>query len=366
MTVPRSFRVGLVGYGLGGSTFHAPLVSATPGLELVAIATSDPARVQAASSRYPRARVVPAAGELFTRQGAGEGGALDLIVVSTPHHTHAPIARAALEAGCHVVVDKPFAVSAAEARALDALAVRHGRLAIPFQNRRWDADFLTLQRILREGALGTVHRFESRYERWRPTPKPRWTAEGAGARGEGLLLDLMVHLVDQALLLFGPVRDVYAEFDRRHPQVQVDDDVFVALTHVTGVRSHLFTSATVGIGGPRLNVLGSAGAFVKYGMDPQEDALLAGATPGAADWGREDAASWGRLGAGDATRAVESEPGDYPRFYAGVARALATGAPPPVTTREAVAMMDVLEAARTSAAERRVVAMAAAGVHGAA
>jgi len=258
------------------------------------------------------------------------------------------------------VIDKPFAVSANEARELAALAARHGRLAIPFQNRRWDADILTLQRLLRDGALGTVHRFESRYERWRPTPKPRWTVEGADARGEGLLLDLMVHVVDQALLLFGPARDVYAEFDRRHPQVHVVDDVFLALTHASGVRSHLFTSATVGIGGPRLNVLGSAGAFVKHGMDPQEDALLAGAAPGGPGWGREAEAHWGRLGAGGTIRTIESQPGDYPRFYAGVAAALASGAPPPVTAAEAVAMMDVLEAARVSARERRVVAVDAA------
>jgi predicted dehydrogenase len=348
----RSFRVGLVGYGLGGSTFHAPLISATAGLELAAIATSDPGRVQAATGRYPRARVVPTADELFTMTPA-----LDLIVVSTPHHTHAPIARAALAAGCHVVIDKPFAVSAAEARELEALAAHHGRLAIPFQNRRYDADIRTLQRLLGEGALGTVHRFESRYERWRPTPKPRWTSDGAGERGEGLLLDLMVHLVDQALLLFGPARDVYAEFDRRHPQVHVDDDVFVALTHVNGIRSHLFTSATVGIGGPRFTVLGSAGAFVKFGMDPQEDALLAGAVPGGEGWGRETEASWGRVGAADTVRLVESEPGDYPRFYAGVAQALAGTAPPPVTAAEGVSMMDVLEAARRSARERCVIAM---------
>jgi scyllo-inositol 2-dehydrogenase (NADP+) len=361
VTVSRPQRVGLVGYGLGGSTFHAPLISATPGLELTAIATSDPGRVQAATARYPQARIVPAADQLFTMAPP-----LDLVVVSTPHHTHAPLAKAALAAGCHVVIDKPFAVTADEARELAALAARHGRLAIPFQNRRWDADVLTLQRLLREGALGTVHRFESRYERWRPTPKPRWTADGADARGEGLLLDLMVHLVDQALVLFGPARDVYAEFDRRHPQVQVVDDVFVALTHANGVRSHLFCSATVGIGGPRFTVLGSAGTFVKHGMDPQEDALLAGATPGGAGWGREAETSWGRLGAADTVRTVESEPGDYPRFYAGVAHALATGTAPPVTAAEAVAMMDVLEAARVSARERRVVAIQVAITQGAA
>jgi predicted dehydrogenase len=357
----QRFRVGLVGYGLGGSTFHAPLVSATAGLELAAIATSDPERVRAATARYPAATVVPRPDAFWTLSPP-----LDLVIVSTPHATHAPIAAAALAAGCHVVVDKPFAVSAAEARELAALAVRHGRLAIPFQNRRWDADILTLQRLLHDGALGTVHRFESRYERWRPTPKPRWTVEGADARGEGLLLDLMVHLVDQALVLFGPVRDVYAEFDRRHPKVHVVDDVFVALTHTNGVRSHLFTSATVGIGGPRFNVLGSAGAFVKYGMDPQEDALLGGASPGGAGWGAEAEAQWGRIGAADGVRTVPSVPGDYPRFYAGVAAALAGTAPPPVTSAEGIAMMDVLEAARLSARDRRVVEPAAGASHGAA
>jgi predicted dehydrogenase len=356
MSAPSPLRVGLVGYGLGGSTFHAPLVAATPGLALTAIATADAGRAAKAAARYPGVRIVPTAEALCAIRPA-----LDLVVVSTPHHTHAPIARLALGAGSHVVVDKPFAVDAAEARELAAMAGRQGRLAVPFQNRRWDTDMLTLQRLLGEGALGQVHRYESRYERWRPVPKPRWTEPGAGARGEGLLLDLMVHLVDQALVLFGPVHQVYAEFDRRHPDVVVVDDVFVALTHASGVRSHLFTSATVGIGGPRLNVLGSAGAFVKHGMDPQEDALLAGATPGGAGWGAEPEAAWGRLGAGDAARPVPSEPGDYPRFYAVLARAIAAGGPPPVTADEAVAMMDVLDAARVSAGEGRVVALASAG-----
>ena len=348
--MPNPIRVGLVGFGLGGSTFHAPLISATPGLALVGIATSDPTRVQQATARYPGARVVPRPEDLWT-----SGPAPDLVVISTPHHTHAPIARAALAAGAHVVVDKPFAITADEARALADAAASHGRLAIPFQNRRWDADVRTLERLLAEGALGEVHRFESRYERWRTTPKPRWTVAGAEGRGEGLLLDLMVHLVNQALVLFGPVRSVYAEFARRHPQAVVDDDVFVALTHANGVRSHLFTSTTVGVLGPRFTVLGSQGAFVKHGMDPQEDALLAGAIPGGPAWGAEPEANWGRLGSGGETRPVPSEPGAYPRFYAGVAHAIATGAPPPVTAAEGIAMMDVLEAARVSAREGRTV-----------
>jgi len=347
----RALRVGLVGYGLGGSTFHAPLIAATPGLQLVAIATSHPARVEKAVTRCPSAQIVPRADAFWTLRPQ-----LDLVVISTPHATHVPIARAALDAGCHVVVDKPFATTASDARELAAAAVEAGRLAIPFQNRRWDADFRTLQRLLADGDLGHIHRFESRYERWRPTsPKPRWLAPGAAERGEGLLLDLMVHLVDQALVLFGPARRVYAEFDRRHPQVVVDDDVFVALPHAGGVRSHLFASATVGILGPRFTAIGSRAAFVKYGMDPQEDALLGGAAPGGPGWGEEPEASWGRLGSGDAGRRVRSEPGAYQQFYAAVAGAIAAGGTPPVTSAEGVAMLDVLDAARVSVRESRVV-----------
>ena len=343
-------RVGLVGYGLGGSTFHAPLISATSGLELVAIATSDPERVRKATERYPNAGVV-ARPDAFWEMTPK----LDLVVVSTPHATHAPIARAALASGSHVVVDKPFAVSSGEARDLASMAKQHGKLAIPFQNRRWDNEVLTLQKLMREGTLGDIHRYESRYERWRPIPKARWKEPGAAERGEGVLGDLTVHLVDQALLLFGPARSVYAEFERRNPEVTVIDDVFVAIKHKSGVLSHLFTSPNVAILGPRLTVLGSKGAYVKHGIDPQEEALLAGGTPGTPGWGEEAESSWGTVGAGDDVHPQRSEPGNYLKFYEGVAAAIRDGTPPPVTTEQGVAMMEVLDAARLSARESRVV-----------
>jgi predicted dehydrogenase len=342
--------VGLVGYGLGGSTFHAPLVAATPGLELVAIVTGNPERAEKARARYPGARVVANVDDLWTISPP-----LDLVVVSTPHATHAPIARAALAHGSHVVVDKPFAVSSDEARDLASAAKQHGRLAIPFQNRRWDNEILTLQALMREGALGEIHRYESRYERWRPNPKVRWKEAGAAERGEGVLGDLTVHLVDQALMLFGPAQSVYAEFERRHPDVVVIDDVFVAIRHESGVLSHLFTSPNVGILGPRLTVLGSKGAYVKYGIDPQEEALLAGGIPGTAGWGEEPESAWGMAGAGDDARPRRSEPGNYLKFYEGVARAIRDGAAPPVTAEQGVAMMEVLDAARVSAREGKVV-----------
>jgi len=345
----RPLRVGVVGYGLGGSTFHVPLVSATPGLELVAIATSNPERVAKAKSRYPGVKLYDTIDAMLAAEQ------LDLVVVSTPHATHAPNARAALAKGAHVVVDKPFATSSAEARDLAAAAKDAGKLAIPFQNRRWDNEVLTLQKLMREGTLGDIHRFESRYERWRPVPKARWTEAGAEERGEGVLGDLTVHLVDQALLLFGPARSVYAEFERRHPDVVVVDDVFIAITHKSGVQSHLFTSPNVGILGPRLTVLGSKGAYVKHGIDPQEEALIAGGTPGSPGWGEEPESAWGKVGAGDDVRPLRSEPGNYLEFYRGVAAAIRNGTEPPVTTEQGIAMMELLDAARLSARSGRVV-----------
>jgi len=342
-------RVGLVGYGLGGSTFHAPLVAATPGLELVAIATSNAERVAKAKARYPAVHLYDRIEQMLAAEP------LDLVVISTPHATHAPYARAALEHGSHVVVDKPFATSSAEARDLAAMAKQHGRLAIPFQNRRWDNEILTVQKLMRDGTLGDIQRYESRYERWRPSPKARWMEEGAGERGEGVLGDLTVHLVDQALLLFGPARRVYAEFVTQNPLVHVTDDVFIAITHKSGVIAHLFTSPNVAILGPRLTVLGSKGAYVKHGIDPQEEALLAGGTPGSRGWGEEPESSWGKVGAGDDVRLQRSEPGNYLKFYEGVVHAIRDGVAPPVTTEQGIAMMELLDAARLSAREHRVV-----------
>ena len=347
MTAP--IRVGVVGYGLGGSTFHAPLVAATEGLELAAIATSNAERVAKAKARYPDARLYDTLDAMLAAEP------LDLVVISTPHATHAPYARTALAKGAHVVVDKPFALTSAEARELAAEAKKAGKLAIPFQNRRWDNEVLTLRKLMDEGTLGDIHRYESRYERWRPNPKARWKEPGAGDRGEGVLGDLTVHLVDQALMLFGSARSVYAEFERRHPQVHVIDDVFVAIRHKSGVLSHLFTSPNVGILGPRMTVLGSKGAYVKHGIDPQEEALLAGGTPGSPGWGEEPESAWGKVGGGDGVRPMRSVPGNYLEFYRGVAAAIRDGAEPPVTTEQGIAMMEVLDAARLSAQERRVV-----------
>jgi len=224
---------------------------------------------------------------------------------------------------------------------------------IPFQNRRWDGDFLTLRRLLSDGAVGTPLRFESRFERWRPTPTGGWRERGAPDEAGGLLFDLGSHLIDQALVLFGAVRDVYAHLDCRREGVEADDDTFVSLTHHSGVRSHLYMSAVAAQAAPRFRLLGQSGAFTKWGLDVQEEALRAGERPGGADWGREPEARWGTLGVDGQTHRVPTERGDYGAFYAGVAGAIRGDGPAPVDVADAIVLLGVIESVRKQAAVER-------------
>jgi predicted dehydrogenase len=347
-----TIRVALVGYGLAGAVFHAPLIAVVEGLELSAIVTREPERRARARRDFPGAELLESADEIWERPGAFE-----LVVVAAPNRVHVPLARAAIDAGIAVVVDKPLAAAASEARELvDAARARDVVLTV-FQNRRWDGDFLTASRLVAEQALGRVFRFESRFERWRPELSGGWRELPGAEEAGGLLFDLGSHLVDQALVLFGPVRQVYAELDVRRPGATVDDDSFVALTHLTGVRSHLWMSSVAAQSAPRLRVLGDRAAYVKYGMDVQEDALRQGLRPRAPGWGEEPEEHWGLLGAGDRVERIRTDPGAYERFYEGVAAAIRDGSPPPVDPVDAVSALELLDAARASAREGKVVAV---------
>jgi predicted dehydrogenase len=339
--MPSPANVALLGYGLAGSVFHAPFIATTPGLRLAVVVTRNEERKAQALREHPDVVVLGTADEVWDR--ATE---LDLVVVATPNSTHASLGQAALESGLSVVVDKPFARTAAEGRALVEAARELGLMLTVFQNRRWDGDFLTLRRLLDERRLGRVHRFESRFERWRPQPRGGWRERAGVEEAGGLLYDLGSHLVDQALQLFGGVSNVYAELDVRREGAEVDDDDFLALEHESGVRSHLWMSALAADQGPRFRVLGDRGAFVKHGLDVQEEALRAGRSPAEPGRGEEPRERWGRLVVDGEAQEVRTEPGSYGSFYAAVERSLRESGPPPVDPSEAVAVLEVLDAAR--------------------
>jgi predicted dehydrogenase len=348
----KAYAVGLVGYGLAGAAFHAPLIERTPGLRVAAVVTRDPERGTAAQAAHPGARIFPTAAAMLERADD-----LDVVVVATPNRSHVPLAEAALDDGLVVVVDKPIAVSPADARGLLAhAAAGRGRLTV-FQNRRWDGDFLTLRGLVDDGTLGKVWRLESRFERWVATPKAGWREHDDPADGGGALLDLGAHLVDQALLLLGAARRVYAELDVRRPGAVVVDDAFVAITHEGGARSHLAMGSASASPGPRFRVLGDRAGYTKYGLDVQEATLRSGGGPGDPGFGEEPPEAWGSVAVGGAATPVPTLDGRYQLFYAELVAALAEEGPMPVDPWDSVRALEVIEAAQRSAETGEVVSL---------
>jgi scyllo-inositol 2-dehydrogenase (NADP+) len=345
-------RVALIGYGLAGEAFHAPLIAATAGLELAGVVTADPDRRARVADRYPQARLLSSPDEIWA-----DPAQVDLVVISSPNRTHVPLALRAVEAGVPVVVEKPLATRVVDAARLKDAAAARGVPVAVFQNRRWDGDFLTLSDLLTHEVLGSVHRFESRFERWRPDVSRAWRESPDPEDAGGVLYDLGSHLVDQALVLFGPVESVYAELRNVRAGARVDDDAFLALVHRSGTVSHLWASLVAAGPAPRLRVLGSAGSFVKFGLDVQERRLRQGMDPGSADWGSEAEEHWGRLYADVESRTVATTPGRYPRFYELVADALLRGGPMPVEIEDAIATLRVIEAAQASSRQHTVIAL---------
>ncbi|WP_457108073.1 oxidoreductase [Methylobacterium sp. P5_C11] len=334
VTAP-AIRVGLIGYGYSGRTFHAPLIRSVSGLDLRLIASRDPARVEA---ECPGVAVAADPVAVATSE------AVDLVVIASPNDTHAPLARAALAAGRHVVVDKPFTLDLAEARALRAAARSRGRLLAIFHNRRWDSDFLSLRSAIAAGAVGPVRHFESRFDRFRPQVRDRWR-EGDGP-GSGIWYDLGPHLVDQALQLFGLPERVTAQLGRLRAGARSDDWAHAVLAY-PGLRVVLHASLLVAGGSPRFVVHGEAGSLIKHGPDPQERQLLAGLAPGAPGWGEDPDGLEIHDGTGTVTRAP-AVAGDQRRFYQGIAETLLQGAVDDRAALEGVRVMACLEAARLS------------------
>jgi scyllo-inositol 2-dehydrogenase (NADP+) len=335
-------RTGLIGFGLGGAAFHAPLIDAVSELALAAVVTS---RGAAVGQRYPRAQVLPRPEALFADRS------IELVVISTPNDTHFPLAKAALAAGKHVVIDKPFANSAAEARELIALAAANGRMLTVFHNRRWDSDFQTVRQLVQEGRLGEVMLYEGRWDRFRPALRDSWH-EVAGPGG-GVLIDLGPHLIDQALVLFGPPEAVSADLIAQREGSSVDD--YFELTLHYGVRRVVLSSASIiSSPRPRFALHGTRASFLKYGLDPQEAQLRAGGRADDAAHGIEEPSSYGQLIAPDGSReTIASLQGDYRLFYEAVAAAVNAGSPPPVSPEDALAGLQIIELGRRSACEGR-------------
>jgi predicted dehydrogenase len=340
--VPAPVRIGLAGYGLGGRYFHAPLIASAANCEFLGVVTTSPERRRQVAEDLG----LPAFASLKDLASAGA----EAVAISTPAATHVTLTQQVLRLGLAVVCDKPFAPDAEAARATVRLAEQ---LEVPitvYQNRRWDSDFLTVRELLSQGALGTLTVFESRFERFRPE-------SGPSPAGGGTLLDFGSHLVDQALVLGGPVTGVYAEMHYRADPDGLDDDVFIALAHEGGVRSHLWGSWRQGSPGPRFRVAGTKGAYVIQDVDGQEAQLRSGGFPAISgdQWGTEPPERWGHLLRGDVSEPVPSARGSWDLFYPAFAAAVRGERPVPVDPWDAVASAAVLDAARASARIAQVV-----------
>ena len=329
-------RIGLVGYGLGGRIFHAPFIAFTPELRLVGIVNSQ--------RRTPRSGGPGSSSRSALRQPCTQlKSGVDAVVISTPLDTQQILALEAIAAGVAVVVDKPYAYDARQARELIAAAKKSGVALTVFHNRRWDSEFLTLCRLIDSGTLGTLRSFDSRIEVHRQGKRDKATSGG-------LLRDLGSHLVDQAMQLFGPFEAVDAEVGFRPGKDELDDSFFLTLQRRSGVHSHLRGDCLQSLHGPRLRLSGEDASYQVQTIDGQELALHAGERPVNNDrWGAQDHRNCGWLASDEARQLVPSERGRYDLFYVGLEKALRGVGSLPVYSADALACLDVLDAARRSA-----------------
>lgn len=339
--------IALLGYGLAGRVFHAPLIGAVPGLEIRTVLTSDAERQAAARADLPNARVVTSLDDALADD-------IQLVVVANANIAHAPSTLAAIERGMHVVIDKPIARDADEARRLRDAADAPGVQLHPFQNRRWDSDYLTIVELARTQPIGATHRFESRIERIRPVPKGTWRDRGAAEQAGGVLLDFGAHLVDQAVALMGPVVSVDAYARAIRVPGEANDEVEIVLEHASGALSLIVGSQDAAFGEPRFTLLGSHGGVRVAASDTQEAALKAGRTPADPDWGIEPASATAevRIATDDGELTTVTMPlarGRWGDYYPAVLASITEQAPPPVPLADAIENLRVLDAAALSA-----------------
>jgi scyllo-inositol 2-dehydrogenase (NADP+) len=335
-------NVGLVGFGFAGKVFHAPVIRAVEGLRLTTIVQ----RHGPPDRPYADVDVVPSVAELLTR-------AVDLVVIATPNPSHHPIAKQCLLAGRHVVVDKPFTTTVAEAEELVQLGTEQRRVLSAYQNRRYTGDFLTVRNLLSDGVLGRVTSFEAHFDRFRPDLRPGAWREQPHP-GSGVWFDLGPHLLDQALLLFGPPQAIAADIRIERDGAAVDDAFDVTL-HYPHMRALLRGTMLALSPGPSFAVRGMKGTFVKHGLDPQEEALKSGHTPTESNWDVEPPEMYGTLTTPEGTRTIPTIPSSFTRYYENIRDAIRGTAQLAVTPAHVLNVMRGLELAVTSSQRRCVI-----------
>jgi scyllo-inositol 2-dehydrogenase (NADP+) len=342
----KNIRAGVIGFGLAGRIFHSAVIAETPGLELGCIVQRSG---EDATKAHPGVKICRSIEEMLADKS------IELAVVATPSYAHFEHAMQCLRAGRNVLIDKPFTLTSDEARQLIDEARKRGVLVTAYQNRRWDGDFVTLKQVLASGALGRVVSYESHFDRFRAEPRKDVWRESGGPGG-GILFDLGSHLIDQASILFGNPGSIWADvrIDRKNGAV---DDVFDVLLKFDGVTAMLRSTLTAAAPGQRFVVHGTRGSFVKWGLDPQEDALKAGAKFSDAGFGEEPESQWGELHiAGEPVRKIKTEAGDYRGIYANVRDAIRGKAKLEVTPEQAWRTTRLIELARLSSSEGRRIA----------
>ncbi len=334
-------KTGLVGYGRIGETMHAPLIDHESLLEFTAVVERNREK---SKEKFPDITIYRSLDEMLHQSN------VQLVVICTPNTDHFPQAKAALEAGKHVVVDKPITVSVKEAETLDQLAKSKGLVLSVFQNRRWDGDFLTVQQLLEEKVLGRIVHFESHFDRFRPKPNTNWREKKVP--GSGILYDLGPHLIDQAIRLFGMPEWVYAEILHQRTGIEADD--FFDLTMMYGqMKVRLTASIMLNAPLPKFLILGEKGSYSKFGLDVQEAAFKADIQPGTHGWGMDAEEDWGKIFLENESYAYPTLPGDYTQYYKNIAKTILGEEELKVKVEQAIQAMKILEAAQKSHQEGR-------------
>lgn len=338
MNTTAEIKTAIIGYGFSATTFHLPFILNLPPFRFTAVSTSKGEQVQ---QQHPEVEVYADAETLLTRCDA------DLVIITAPNAAHFTLAKLALEQGKHVVLEKPFVTRVEQGEELIALAEKQQRVLSVYHNRRWDGDFLTVQKLITGNSLGPVRYFESHFDRFRPEVRKRWRE--SDVEGGGILFDLGPHLIDQALQLFGPPKAITAQVRAMRPQAQVDDFFHITL-HYSELTAVLRSSPYCAAPNLRFEVQGETGSYVKYGLDPQEDRLKSGTLPVTADWAQENTEQFGQLFTADSTYPVATESGGYQHYYHQLASAIQRNDDVPVSAEQALWSIRLIHLARQSSA----------------